>query len=105
MGTRCPAGQARFEGEDYGDTDDEDKCGEDEIGWSEAVPVGVIHEVPGAWAAVVVNHDHEGDGDASDHVEREKSLHGSGHESRVGDCAWFFRETWLHCFSTRLGCN
>ena len=69
-------GQARVEGEDDGDADDEDEGGKDQVGGREAVPVGVIHEVPRTGAAVVVHHDHEGDGDAANHVEGEKALDG-----------------------------
>ena len=93
LGAGGAFGEARVEGEDDGDADDEDEGGEDEVGWSEAVPVGVIHESPGTGATVVVDHDHEGDGDAADHVEGEDALDGILREGGIGDGRLFFSET------------
>ena len=50
------------------------KRGKHQVGRRQAVPVGVVHKVPRAAAAVVVHHDHERDGDAAQHIEREQPL-------------------------------
>ena len=96
FGSRVAFGNARVEGEDDRNADNKDECGEDKVGGGEAVPVGVIHEVPRAGATVVVDHDHEGDGDAADDVEGEDALDGILREGRIGDGGLFFSETWLH---------
>src|SRR5271165_7121044 len=83
LGARCSALDAGMKGEHDGGADDEDKGGEDEVGGGEAVPLGVVHEVPGAGAAVVVDHDHEGDGDAAEYVKREQALWGRGGGCRI----------------------
>ena len=82
FGARGAFGQSRVEGEDDGDAHDEDKGGKDQVGGREAVPVGVIHEAPRAGASVVVDHDHEGDGDAAHDVEREEPLDGIARRGR-----------------------
>jgi len=45
---------------------------EDEVGWGEAVPGGVLEGPIGlGLVAIVVDEDHEGDGEAAQDVERE----------------------------------
>jgi hypothetical protein len=95
---RCTPGEACVGREDDGDTNDEDERGKDQVSGCEAIPVGVVHEVPRARAAIVVDHDHEGDGDAADHVEGKKSLDGiavrrtrNGCRCRI-DCG----DAWIH---------
>ena len=62
-------------GEDGGDADEEEEGGEDEVGGGEAVPVGVLHGPVGlVAAAVVVDHDHEADGEAAKDVDREPAM-------------------------------
>ena len=71
----------------------------------------MIHESPGTGATIVVDHDHEGDGDASDYVEGEEALDGILREGRIaryggiGDCGLLFSETWLHCYPVRIACT
>jgi len=71
-------GQVGFKGENDGDADDEEEGGEDEVGGGHAVPVGMLHEAPRMIAAVVVHHDHEGDGEPAERVEREQAPGGLG---------------------------
>src|SRR6185437_11482775 len=68
------ASQPRLKRENDRDADDEQKCGEDEIGGREAVPICVLHLTPGAGPAVVVHHDHESNGEAAQRVERKHAL-------------------------------
>ncbi len=68
-GSSC---QPRFKGKHHRNPDHKCEGREDQVGRGQAVPFGVIHEVPRAGAAVVVHHDHEADGDAADHIEREQ---------------------------------
>src|ERR1035438_5348444 len=44
----------------------------------------MVHESPCPGAAVVIHHDHEGDGDAANHIERKQSLHPCGNRRRNG---------------------
>jgi len=68
-------GETRLRGEDGGDADEEEEGGEDEVGGGEAVPVGVLHGPVGVVAStVVVDHDHEADGEAAEDVDREPAV-------------------------------
>ena len=68
-------GEAGLRGEDGGDADEEEEGGEDEVGGGEAVPVGVLHGPVGlVAAAVVVDHDHEADGEAAEDVDGEPAV-------------------------------
>ena len=58
----------------------------------------MIHESPGTGATVVVDHDHEGDGDAADDVECEDALDGIRGEGRIGDSSLLFSEAGLHWY-------
>jgi hypothetical protein len=67
-------GEARGGGEDDGDADQKKKDWKDEIGWGEAVPGGVFEGPVGVGSvAVVVDEDHEGDGEAAQDVQREEA--------------------------------
>ena len=67
---RRSAGEPGSGGEDGGDTDQKEEGGEDEIGGSEAVPHCVFERPVGAAAvAVVVDEDHEADGEAAEEIE------------------------------------
>ena len=99
------ARQPRAESKHDRHPDDEGERGKDEVGGGEAVPFGVIHEPPRAGASVVVHHDHEGDGDAADHVEREQPLHTRlGCGGRIGHCWRSCRSGHTRAVSPRLGC-
>ncbi len=89
LGAGDAAGKAGFEGEDDRGSDDKEESGEDEVGGGEAVPVGVLHEPPGVVGAIVVDHDHEGDGEAAEDVEGDEAADGagSGGEGGAGDGA------------------
>ena len=68
-------GEAGLRGEDGGDADEEEEGGEDEVGGGEAVPVSVLHGPVGLVAtAVVVDHDHEADGEAAEDVDGEPAV-------------------------------
>ncbi len=67
-------GEAGLRGEDGGDADEEEEGGEDEVGGGEAVPVGVLHGPVGLVAAVVVDHDHEAEGEAAEDVDGEPAV-------------------------------
>ena len=70
LGAGDAFGETGLEGEDDGGSDDEEEGGEDEVGGCESVPLGVPHEPPGAGlAGIVVDHDHEGDGEAAEDVK------------------------------------
>ena len=77
--------EARIGGKDDRHADHEEKCGKDEVGSRKAIPVGVVHFGPSATTAVVVHHDHEGDGEAAQRVKRKQPF-GCGNEGRcVGE--------------------
>ena len=81
---RRPTGKPRIECEDYRDAYNKNERRKNKIGRREAVPHGVVHKTPRARSTVIVHHDHEGDGDAADHIERKQSLHPCGSRSRNG---------------------
>ena len=72
-GARGAAVEPRLGGEDDGRAHDKEKCGKDQVGGGESIPIGVVHLGPRAVAAVVVHHDHEGDGEAAQNVERKQT--------------------------------
>jgi len=73
------------EREDDGGADHEEEAGENEVGGRPAVPRGVAEGVVGG-GAVVVDHDHEGDGDAAGEVEREDARRRGGGWSGLRGC-------------------
>jgi len=54
--------------------------GKNQVSRRQAIPCRVIHKRPGAAAAIVVHHDHEGNGDAAHYIQREQTLGGHGSE-------------------------
>ena len=74
LSARGAASQPRLKGKDDRSAHNKNKAGIDQIRGGDAVPLGVIHEAPGAGAAIVVHHDHEGDSKAAQHVQREQPL-------------------------------
>jgi hypothetical protein len=75
--------EPRFNRKDDRYADHKEKRGKDQIGGRESVPRGVVHLRPCALAAGVVHHDHEGDGEAAQHVKRKQAL-GRPHQRRSG---------------------
>ena len=113
-GVNCELGagdafsETRLIGENNGCADNEEKGGKDEIGCGKAIPLGVVHLSPRIPAAVVVHHDHEGDGHAAQNIEREKSLHRAGSESRIvhfGQKSPIGWERWLPPTLPSQGCS
>src|ERR1700679_4394173 len=66
--------QASLRAKDSRDANKEKKSGKDKIRRRQAIPCRVIHEPPGTMATVVVDHDHERDGDAAHNVNRNDAL-------------------------------
>ena len=84
-----PRLQPRLDGKNNRHAHDEEKRGKNQIGGREAVPRGVVHLRPCAVAAVVVHHDHEGDGEAAQHVERKQPF--GAPEPARGAWSWSIR--------------
>ena len=67
---RRPARQARFSREDGGESNQEKKCGEYQVGWREAIPGSVFQRPIGVFAiGIVIDQDHEADGEAAQRVD------------------------------------
>src|ERR1039458_7034972 len=81
---RRPASQPRLKRKHDRRPRHKHKRGKHHVGRRQPIPRGVVHKAPRPGPAVVVHHDHEGDGDAAQHVQREQPLHGRGSNVWVG---------------------
>jgi len=87
-GARFAAVEPSLSGEDDGRAHHEKKSGKYQIRSRESVPIGVAHLSPCAVAAGIVHHDHEGDGEAAQNIERKQTPGrrikcGTGHSARA----------------------
>jgi len=83
LGARGSPGQPCLIGEDNGSANDKQKGWEHKVGGRQTVPFGVFHLGPCGRASVVVDHDHEDDGDAAQNVERQQAFERRGSGRRV----------------------